>query len=126
MKRLGDAELEIMLAMWEAGKPVTANEILKRLYGSRSWALSTLVTSLNRLGAKGFITCDKSGRNNMYSALIEENDYKAEESSSFLKKLHGDSIDSLVVNLYNGKKINSDDIKSLRDLLDSLDEEEES
>ena len=38
MKRLGDGELEIMLAVWEAAGPVQSGYVHGRLMGSRSWA----------------------------------------------------------------------------------------
>jgi predicted transcriptional regulator len=60
IRRLGDGELEIMMAIWEAGEPVTASCILEQLRGKRKWALSTLMTILARLCDKGFVSCDRS------------------------------------------------------------------
>ena len=48
-KNLGEAELEIMQAIWNSEMPVTSNYILKELQGQRKWQLSTLMTSLSRL-----------------------------------------------------------------------------
>ena len=59
-KNLGEAELEIMQAIWNSEMPVTSNYILKELQGQRKWQLSTLMTSLSRLSDKGFISCDRS------------------------------------------------------------------
>lgn len=55
LKKLGEAELEIMQVIWNNGNPVTSNYILKELQERRSWQLSTLMTSLARLVDKGFI-----------------------------------------------------------------------
>ena len=49
IKRLGDAELEIMLAVWGAGEAVTSTYIHEKLTGSRDWALPAVITALNRL-----------------------------------------------------------------------------
>ena len=54
MKRLGDAELEIMLYIWEAGGPVQSTYIHHRMRDSRDWALPAVVTAMNRLVEKGF------------------------------------------------------------------------
>ena len=35
MKRLGDAELEIMLAIWAAGEPVQSTYVQEKLRGGR-------------------------------------------------------------------------------------------
>ena len=46
MKRLGDAELEIMETIWAEKEPVTAACILKKLKTRNTWALSSLMLSL--------------------------------------------------------------------------------
>ncbi|MDK2808787.1 MAG: BlaI family transcriptional regulator, penicillinase repressor, partial [Clostridiales bacterium] len=100
-KRLGDAELEIMKILWCNEEPVTSNYILEQLKRTRKWGLSTLMTSLARLSKKGFVVCDRSTRTNLYAALIDENEYKLQESQSFLEKLYGNSLQSFVTNLYS-------------------------
>lgn len=124
MKRLGDAELEIMQVIWQAQKPVTSSFILEHLEGRRKWALSTLMTVLTRLADKGFLLCDRSTHNNLYSAVIAEQAYKASESRSFLEKLYGNSLQSLVANLYSSKAVKPEDLKELRTFLDELEKEE--
>ena len=42
--KLGDGELEVMQAIWEAGEPVTASKILEKVQEKRTWGLSTLMT----------------------------------------------------------------------------------
>ena len=51
MKRLGDAELEIMLAVWGAGGPVQSGYIHQQLRGSRDWALP-----YNKKASYNFVT----------------------------------------------------------------------
>ncbi|WP_343209768.1 BlaI/MecI/CopY family transcriptional regulator [Anaerolentibacter hominis] len=123
-KRLGEAELEIMQVLWKAGSPVTSNYILDKLRGKRKWALSTLMTSLSRLGEKGFVDCDRSCRNNQYSALLKEEDYKVSESRSFLKKLYNNSFHNLVTTLYDGHMLEEKDLDELRRFLNQMDKEE--
>ncbi|MDE6915866.1 MAG: BlaI/MecI/CopY family transcriptional regulator [Lachnospiraceae bacterium] len=124
-KKLGEAELEIMQAIWESDRPVTSNYILKQLQGRRKWQLSTLMTSLARLADKGFVNCDRSSGSNLYTAVIAENDYKAGASRHFLEKLYNNSIQNMIAALYSDKAIQSEDIEELRDFLDRLEEEEE-
>ncbi|NLT57933.1 MAG: BlaI/MecI/CopY family transcriptional regulator [Clostridiales bacterium] len=119
IRRLGDAELEIMLVIWDAKAPVTSGYVLERLH-NRHWKLSTLMTVLARLVDKGFVCCDRSTRTNYYSALIEEQAYKAKEGSSFLEKLYGNSLQNLVTSLYDGKAIDDVDLSELRRMIDRL------
>src|SRR5690625_7477174 len=82
IKRLPDAELEIMLIVWQADDKVSSSYILERLEGKRQWALSTLMTVLSRLVDKGFLHCEKVGRSNSYSPIISEDEYKESEGRS--------------------------------------------
>ena len=59
-KRLGEAELEIMQILWSAQAPLTARQILQQLGDHRTWALSTLMTALSRLGAVVTVCCEES------------------------------------------------------------------
>lgn len=119
-KKLGDAELEIMQAIWESESPVTSVYILNKLKSSRKWQLSTLMTSLARLEDKGFANCDRSCGSNLYSALVAENDYKAAASQSFLKRMYNSSVQNLVATLYGNKMFSGEDVKELRSFLDEL------
>ena len=119
-RRLGDAELEIMLAIWEAAEPVTSGYVHEKLKGSRDWALPAVITSLNRLVEKGFLTCEKQGRGNRYQALISEEEYKASEGRGLLDRPYGSSCRSLVASLVDGGKIGKKELEELRAYLDEL------
>lgn len=123
VKKLGEAELEIMQVIWDSGDPVTSNYILKELQERRSWQLSTLMTSLTRLVDKGFIRCDRSTGRNLYSPVISENEYKTGASKHFLEKMYHNSIQNMITALYQSKEIKDADIEELRHFLDELENE---
>ena len=125
LKKLGEAELEIMQVIWDSGNPVTSNYILKELQGRRKWQLSTLMTSLARLSDKGFVSCDRSTGNNLYISIISEKEYKAGASRHFLEKLYNNSIQNMVATLYSDQAIKDTDIEELRNFLDQLEDEQE-
>ena len=122
--KLGDGELEVMQAVWEAREPVTASKILEKIQEKRTWGLSTLMTVLSRLTEKGYLDCDKTTRTNIYSAKIEEKDYKKKETRSFLEKLHKNSIFDFVSCLYAGGDISSEEIAELKRFIESAGKEE--
>lgn len=122
-KTLGEAELDIMQAVWEGDEAMTSGAILKRLYEQRDWKLPTLMTSLSRLCDKGFLTCDKSSGTNLYSAAVGEEDYKAEAGKTFLQKVYGSSICNMVATLYGGRRLTEGDIRELKDFLDGLEKD---
>lgn len=118
MKRLGDAELEIMQAVWAAGEPVTSTQLQAALKGKRDWALATLMTALNRLCDKGFLRCDREGRKNLYLPLIQQETYRQNEGRTILERVYGNSLTGLVAALYDGKSVSDRDMEELRRFLD--------
>ena len=114
--RLSDAEREIMNIVWGETHELTSNFILEHLT-SRTWALSTVMTALARLCEKGFIFCDRSTRTNYYSAVISSEEYREMESREFLKKMHKNSISSMVTALNNSGAITEEEIEKLRQIL---------
>lgn len=120
IKRLGDAELEIMQVIWHTGAPMTAGSIQEKLRGRRDWQLSSLMTALSRLAEKGFVQCDRSTRTNLYTALISEAAYREEAGQSFLAKLYDNSIQNFVTALYDAHALSPDDLGELRSLIDEM------
>ncbi|CCQ96333.1 Transcriptional repressor, CopY family [[Clostridium] ultunense Esp] len=123
LKRLPDAELEIMLVIWRADQSVSSSYILEQLRDKRKWSLPTLMTVLARLTEKGFLYCEKKGRNNRYRAAVSEKEYKESEGKSTLMKLFGNSVQDMVLSLYNGKAISKNDLIELRKLIDKVEKE---
>ena len=119
-KKLPDAELEIMLVVWDAKAPVTSDYIIERL--DKDWTKPTLLNLLTRLCGRGFLRCDKEGRHNVYSVLIPGEDYVQEASSTLLRKLHHNSLTSLVASLYDGQKVSKADLEELKRFIEEAEE----
>ena len=125
LKHLGDAELEIMQAVWRAGEPVQSSYIQQALRSRRDWPLPAVLTALNRLVEKGFLTCERRGRGNWYAPAVSEEAYREFESRGFLQRLYGNSFPALVAALYRGRAIGKEELSDLRRFLDELEREEE-
>ena len=87
MKKLSDTEFEIMKVLWESNQSLTSNEILEKVKDKLQWKLASLMTVLARMVEKGYVYCDRSTRTNYYSAVISKEQYRIEESETFLEKL---------------------------------------
>lgn len=118
IKRLPDAELEIMQEIWRADGPVTSSELQERLLERHTWKLPTTLGFLTRLMERGFISCEKRGRINVYTALVEEKTYLESETRSFLERLCGNSLKTFVSSLYNGKAIGQRELEELQGFID--------
>ena len=118
IKRLGDAELEIMQAVWGAGEAVNSAYIQAALAGKRNWSSGALGTALNRLCEKGFLACEKRGWNNFYTPLVRQSDYRQREGRTLLEKLYGNSVTGLVASLVEGQAVSEQDLRELRKMLE--------
>lgn len=124
MKRLPDAELEIMLIIWNANEAVTRSWIQEQLEETKTLAPTTILSFLSRLTTKGFLKIVKEGKTNYYTPLISQEDYAHRESKTMLEKFFGNSVRNFVAQLNDSKAVDETEIQELRDFLDSLSAEE--
>ena len=125
MKRLSEAEFEIMQALWKHNTPMTSNQILEEMGNTRNWKLASLMTALARMADKGAVHCDRSTRTNYYTALVSEDQYKITEGTTILEKLFNKSAKDFITSLYQGKQMSQKDIQELREYLDTLEKKGE-
>ena len=113
LERLPDAELEVMQALWKVEDyPASTADLMPALAGKR-WQTATLLKLLSRLEERGFVRREKEGRGNRYTPLVAREDYLAVESRSFLQRLHGGSLPSLMAALMDSKAISEQDLAEL-------------
>ena len=124
-QRLPDSELDIMLVLWNGTPPMTRPEIEKVINKKKNLAPTTILSLLTRLEAKKFVEVTKQGKMNLYTPLVSQNDYQANESQSVLEKLYGNSLKKFVTSLYQGKKMSSEEVQDLSNFLKELEDREE-
>ena len=117
MRRLPDAELEVMQAVWACEPPVSRAKIDEILKETHPMAATTLLTLLKRLSEKGFIAIEKQNRSSLYTPLIAQQDYLASQSRSFLDKLCGGNI-SVFAEALCSSGLTAEEIEELRRLLE--------
>lgn len=118
VRRLPDSELEIMKVLWKTERPMTSTEISDQLQNGKEWKITSVLTFLSRLAEKHFVSFEKSGRTNFYTALIKEQDYLQQESKTILEKLYGNSLTAFVSSLFDGRAVGEEDLDELRRYLD--------
>ena len=118
-KRLPDAELEVMKALWQDGEPLTRPELEARL-AQHHWASTTLLALLARLEAKGYVAREKQGRGYLYRAALSRRDYLPVESRSALARLFEGSAKNLVAAMAESDALTDRDIDELEEYLAEL------
>lgn len=92
IRRLPDAELNVMQAIWDCAPPVSRLDLEQHLSPAHPMALTTLLTLLSRLTEKGFLITEKSGRSNCYTPTVSRQEYLSAQSHSFFDQLCGRNI----------------------------------
>ena len=118
LKRLPDAELEVMKALWESG-PDTSRSDLEGALARFSWAANTINTYLVRLADKGFVSIRRERRTNLYTPLVSREEYQAFDSRAVVSRLYGSPRNFLAALAREG--LERRDLDELRALLDELD-----
>lgn len=108
--KLPQAELEIMLIIWNTDEAVSSTYILDKFKEKREWALPTLMTVLTRLVSKGFLLCEKEGRNNRYKSAISGDDYKNFYISNLVDDMFDGDVSNLLKSLIASGKLTADQI----------------
>ena len=117
IKRLPDSELELMQIIWKMEAPVSRPDIEKMMPESHPLAATTILTLLTRLGEKGFLKVEKQSKTNLYTPLISEKEYLADESRNILNRLYGGALKAFAMSLVDSG-VSKDEIDELRKMLE--------
>lgn len=124
LKKLPDAEFEIMRAIWRLPIPTTCREIMETFGSDKAWKSQTVLTMLKRLEEKGFVTSKKLGKEREYTPIVSEDEYLNIETGSFIKKFGKMSAFSIISALYSEEDISSEDIDDLSKWLEEKKKEQ--
>lgn len=117
MANLGQLERAVMQALWDAGEPRSAYDLLPGLTAAESGdplAATTVLTVLGRLEKKGFVTADRRARPHRYAPTASRADHVAE----LMHEVLGDAADRHAVLERFVGGVSADDADLLRRLLD--------
>lgn len=118
LPRISETEWEIMRVVWSRS-PISAAEIIETLVGQdATWHPVTAKTLLNRLVKKGVLGFDLDGRSYLYRPLVRERDCVNAVSSSFLERVFGGSLNSMVAHFVEHRKLSPKQVRELRKILD--------
>lgn len=117
IRRLPDAEQEVMQALWACQVPAARTDIEEILFQTHPMAMTTLLTLLTRLSERGFVKIEKEGRRSLYTPCISQEEYLASQSKSFFEKLCGGNL-SVFASALCDSGLSREEIAQLRTLLE--------
>ena len=118
MRKIPDAELELMMVIWDSEQPVSRMDIETKMENGRDVVPSTILSLLARLERRGFLRKEKQGNINYYYAQVEKATYLKEEGQRVLDKMFGSSLKNFVTALYDDKGLNREEIAELQAFID--------
>lgn len=117
LERLPDAELEVMLVLWQADRPMKAVELRDALAERHDWQKATVQVLLNRLCERGFAAAETERNYKLFRPLVSEEAYRASESSTLMRKLCRGSLGTLVASLISTGELDEKDFEELEEIL---------
>ncbi len=116
LPQISEAEFEVMKIVWKHA-PISTNEITDKLLQTTSWSPKTIQTLIKRLVTKGALAYEKQSRVFVYTPLIKETEYIAQESNSFLARFYDGNISSMLSAYIEHDKLSETEISTLRSIL---------
>ena len=108
-----------MGVLWNEGD-CTAKHISDVLKEDIGWNMNTTYTLIKRCIKKGAI--ERSEPNFMCHALVKKEEIQEEQTNELIDKIYDGSADKLFAALLGRKKLSSEQIKKLRDIVGKLDD----
>lgn len=119
--KLFDSELKVMNILWKDGD-VPAKYIADILNKELGWNKNTTYTLIKRCMKKGAI--ERTEPNFMCHALIPKEKVQEAETNELIDKVYDGSADKLFAALLGRRKLSSEQIEKLKQIVEAYDEDE--
>ncbi|MGE7759749.1 penicillinase repressor BlaI [Peribacillus sp. NPDC097895] len=113
---ISESEWEIMNVLWDKA-PKTANDIIFSLQESTDWKPKTIRTLLDRLVQKDVVGVNKNLRVYTFYPLYTQEECQRAETESFINRIYGGTMKSMLVQFIQEDTLSDDDINELRFIL---------
>ena len=115
MQQVSDYELELMKIIWGNNNTAMYADIFSALEAKGTpWTKNTIIALLSRLIDKGLLEISKTGRRNIYKAIVSESEYQADQTNRFINKIFEGNTTGLVSALIENKLLSENDYAELQ------------
>ena len=122
---LTGTQLEIMQIFWSRSTgEATAAEVWQALQETRIVARTTVLTLLQRLEKRGWVTREGEGRGAVYRAASRPEETATRLATDFLDAYFGGSASRLIMSLLGGRNVSAEEAQQMRAMLESYEKEE--
>ena len=114
---LTEAETRLMNVLWEKGE-ASVSDVVAALPKRPAVAYNTVQTILNILEGKGYVTHSRQGRAFIYRPRLERAAAQRKAIGHLLSSLFGGSRSELVLNVLADEKLDPDEVRRLKRLIE--------
>jgi predicted transcriptional regulator len=107
---LGDLETAVMAALWDAPEPLKVREVLDRLRTPKQLAYTTVMTVLDNLHRKGWVSRELTGKAYHYEPAVS----REEAATRALRQVLDSSGDSAAVLRHFAQALSEPESEALR------------
>lgn len=98
-RRISEAELSVMEALWDTGKAMTAKELQIILKERRGWERTTVRSLLTRLQEKGSVSVSKETDVATYAPTFTKEEYGWDLAEVLVARMYNGDANSLIATL---------------------------
>jgi BlaI family transcriptional regulator, penicillinase repressor len=113
---ISESEWEVMNILWKKS-PQTANDVISSLQEQTDWKPKTVRTLLDRLVHKKVVGVNKDQRVYTFFPLYSQYECQRAETQSFIKRIYGGALRSMLVQFIQEDSLSEEDIRELRSIL---------
>lgn len=117
---LTESELKFARLIWDH-EPIRSGDLVKLSEKEMDWKKSTTYTVIKNLEIKGVV----QNLDAVVSSLISEQVYQSSQSVQFVEETFGGSLPKFLAAYMGGKKIDNEEARELKQLIDDHKEVEE-
>ena len=115
--KLFDSERKVMECLWEKGD-LSAKALAEALSAQVGWSKTTTYTVIKKCIDKGVILRSDPGF--VCHATVSRDEVREHETDALIDKMYGGSADLLVASLLGARKLSTDEISRLKQMIEEL------
>lgn len=113
-----ELELQILKVLWQTS-PLLARDVQAALAGDgRDLAKTSIITTLNTMVAKKYLSRSKQGNTYLFSPKITESEVGDRVMGDVVDRVFDGSTSAVLLKLFDVKEVDADELKELRRIID--------
>lgn len=116
-KNVSNSEWYVLECLWESA-PKTLMQIVEECREKAGWAKSTTATMVKRMGEKGLIRYDESGKAKLFYPLVKRVNVAIRQTREFLQRIYHGSVGIMMNTLAKQDSLTEKDLQELEEFLE--------